>query len=105
MKGFYIVTAHWIDKSAGELKNLILTILDVASGAGVGNCVGSALFSDLTEMVGAAFLPQLHHIVTDNGSDACATVNRLFQLINTWVPELCYHQITCAALITLSNAL
>ena len=83
LKGFYVITVHWIDMSSGEMKNLLLTILDVSSGTGVGNRVGSALFSYLTDMMGAAFLPRLLHIVTDNGSDACASVNRLFQLVNS----------------------
>ncbi|KAI2495684.1 hypothetical protein MHU86_18815 [Fragilaria crotonensis] len=35
----------------------------------------------IDEMVGSAFLLQLHQgLVTDNGSDACAAVNCLFQL-------------------------
>ena len=34
-------------------------------------------------MVGVEFLKRLLHIVTDNGSDACAAVNRLFQLVNS----------------------
>lgn len=83
LKGFYVVTAHWIETSSGKMKSLLLTILDVSCGTGVGNRVGSALFEYLLEMVGPAFLPQLLHIVTDNGSDACAAVNRLFQLINS----------------------
>lgn len=60
---------------------LAQALADVSSGADVGNRIGSALFTYLTEMVGAAFLPQLLHIVTDNGSDACAVVNWLFQLV------------------------
>jgi hypothetical protein len=83
LKGFYIVTAHWVDTRSGCYKSLLLTILDVSCGTGVGNRVGSALFSYLLEMVGAAFLPKLLHVVTDNGSDACAAVNRLFQLLNS----------------------
>ena len=37
------------------------------------------------EMVGPAFLSQLLHIVTDNSSDACAAVSRLFQLMNSYL--------------------
>jgi hypothetical protein len=83
LKGFYVVTAHWIDTLSGQMKSILLTILDVSCGTGVGNRVGSALFSYLTDQVGAAFLPQLLHVVTDNGSDACSAVNRLFQLVNS----------------------
>ena len=83
LKGFYVVTAHWVDTHSGCLKSILLTILDVSCGTGVGTRVGSALFTYLHEMVGAAFLPKLLHVVTDNGSDACAAVNRLFQLVNS----------------------
>jgi hypothetical protein len=67
LKGFYVVTAHWVDTQSGCYKSLLLTILDVSCGKGVGNRVGSALFSYLLEMVGAAFLPKLLHVVTNNG--------------------------------------
>jgi hypothetical protein len=36
------------------------------------------------DMVGPAFLSQLLHAVTDNGSDACAAVNRLIQLMKSF---------------------
>jgi hypothetical protein len=83
LKGFYVVPAHWVDTQSGCYNSLLLTILDVSCGTGVGNRVGSALFSYLLEIVGAAFLPKLLHVATDNGSDACAAVNRLFQLLNS----------------------
>jgi hypothetical protein len=83
LKGFYAVTAHWIDTTTGAIKSLLLTILDVSCGTGVGNRVGSALFFYLIDVLGTAFLPRLLHVVTDNGSDACAAVARLFQLINS----------------------
>ena len=67
------------------MKSLLLTILDFSSGTGVGTRVGSALFTYLMEMVGPAFLLQLLHVVTDNGADACAAVNRLFQLMNSYL--------------------
>jgi hypothetical protein len=83
MKGFYVVTVHWIDTATRRMKTLLLTILDVSSGTGVGNRVGSALYTYLFEMVGPSFLSRLLHVVTDNGSDACAAVTRLFQLVNS----------------------
>jgi hypothetical protein len=46
-KGFCVVTAHWVDTLSGQMMSLLLTILDVSSGIGVGNRVGSALFTDL----------------------------------------------------------
>ncbi len=85
MKGFYVVTAHWVDTLSGQMKSILLTFLDVSSGTGVSNCVGSPLFTYLMEMVGPAFLLQLLHIVTDNGSDACAAVSRLFLLMNSYL--------------------
>ena len=85
LKGFYVVTAHWVDTSSVQMKSLLLTILDVSSGTGVGNPVGSALFTYLIDIVGPAFLSQLLHVVTDNGSDACAAVNHLFQLMNSFL--------------------
>jgi hypothetical protein len=65
------------------MKSILLTILDVSSGTGVGNPVGSALYTCLFENVGPAFLSLLLRVVTDNGSDACAAVDRLFQLVNS----------------------
>ena len=85
LKGFYVVTAHWIDTLSGQMKSLLLTILDVSSRTGVGNRVGSALFTYLRDMVGPAFLSQLLHVVTDNGSDACTAVSRLFHLMNSYL--------------------
>jgi hypothetical protein len=55
LKGFYVITAHWVDTQTAHMKSLLLTILDVSSGAGVGNTVGSALYTCLIEMVGPAF--------------------------------------------------
>jgi hypothetical protein len=83
LKGFYVVTAHWIDTTSGTMKSLLLTILDVFSCTGVGNRVGSAFFAHLTDKVGIAFLSRLLHVVTDNGSDTCAAVTRIFQLVNS----------------------
>jgi hypothetical protein len=65
------------------MKSLLLLILDVFSGTGVGNRVGSALFAYLTDKVGIASLSHLLHAVADNGSNACAGVTRLFQLVNS----------------------
>ena len=83
LKGFHLVTAHWVDTASGQIKSVLLTILDVSSGTDVGNRVGSELFKYLNEMVGPAFLSKLLHVVTDNSSDACAAVNCLFQRVNS----------------------
>ena len=76
LKGFYVATAHWVDTSSGQIKSILLTILDVSSGTDVGSRVGSALFTYLMEMMGLGFLSQLLHIETDNG---------LFQLMNSYL--------------------
>jgi hypothetical protein len=78
MKGFYVVTAHWIDTATRQIKTLLLTIIDVSSGTGIGDHVGLALYTYyLFEMVGPSFLSKVFHVVTDNGSDTCAAVTRL----------------------------
>jgi hypothetical protein len=46
---------------------------------------GLSMFTYLMDMVGPAFLSQLLHVVTDNGSDACPAVNYLFQLMNSFL--------------------
>jgi hypothetical protein len=40
LKGFYVVTVHWVDVSCMAMKSLLLTIIDVACGTGVGRRVG-----------------------------------------------------------------
>jgi hypothetical protein len=40
LKGFWMVTAHWIDTSSGESRSVLLTILDVVCGRGIGKRVG-----------------------------------------------------------------
>eukprot|EP00842_Homolaphlyctis_polyrhiza_P002298 jgi/Hompol1/3069/HPOL_006318-RA len=84
LKGFYIVTAHWVDINNHATKSILLTILDVESGNGAGQRVGSALFEYLKRM-GRDVVTRLLNVVTDNGSDAVAAVTRLFQLVNTFV--------------------
>jgi len=44
LKGFYVVTAHWVDIISLTNKNILLTILDVKCGTGVSKRVGAALF-------------------------------------------------------------
>ena len=84
LKGFYVVTAHWIDIVTTKSKSLLLTIIDVASGHGVGVRVAKDLFKHLKGM-GLNVLPKLLNVVSDNGSDATATVKHMFQLINAAV--------------------
>ncbi|XP_078725011.1 uncharacterized protein LOC144942125 [Lampetra fluviatilis] len=50
LKGFWMVTVHWIDTKSGASKSMLLTILDVQSGRGVGKRVGTALFEHLQSL-------------------------------------------------------
>ncbi|CAK9216854.1 unnamed protein product [Sphagnum troendelagicum] len=84
LKGFYVVTVHWIDTVTAKSKSLLLTIIDVASGRGVGVLVAKALFEHLKGM-GLNMLLKLLNVVSDNGSDATAAVKHMFQLINATV--------------------
>ncbi|BBN16354.1 hypothetical protein Mp_7g05660 [Marchantia polymorpha subsp. ruderalis] len=84
LKGFYVVTAQWIDLETLSPKSILLTILDVECGTGVGRRVGTALFEHLKGM-GTCVLTRFLNVVSDNGSDAIAAVRRLFQLINASV--------------------
>jgi hypothetical protein len=84
LKGFYVVTIHWIDTVTPKLKSLLRTIIDVASGLGVGVRDTKALFEHLKGM-GLNVLTKLLNVVSDNGSDAIATVKHMFQLINAVV--------------------
>jgi len=84
LKGFYVVTVHWIDTITAKSKSLLLTIIDVASGHGVGVCVAKALFEHLKGM-GLNVLFKLLNVVSDNSSDGTAAVKHMFQLINATV--------------------
>ncbi len=68
----------------GQSKSLLLTIIDVASGRGVGMRVAKALFEHLKGM-GLNVLPKLWNVVIDNASNAIAAVKHMFQLINATV--------------------
>ena len=50
LKGFYIVTAHWVDIASLTTKSILLTIFDIKCGTGVGKRVGSALFEYLKRL-------------------------------------------------------
>jgi hypothetical protein len=84
LKGFYVVTTHWIDTVTAKSKSLLLTIIDVASGRGVGVHVAKALFEHLKGM-GLNMLPKLLNVMSNNGSDATVAVKHMFQLINATV--------------------
>ncbi len=84
MKGFYVMTAHWIDTITTKSKSLLLTIIDVTSGCGIGVRIAKAFFEHLKGM-GLNLLPKLLNVVSDNGSDATVAVKHMFQLINVAV--------------------
>jgi hypothetical protein len=83
-KGFYVVTAQWVDASSMSTKSALLTIIDVACGTGVGARVGVALFEHLKRM-GRDVLTRVLNVTSDNGSDTVSAVKRLFQLIKNFV--------------------
>jgi hypothetical protein len=84
LKGFYVVIAHWIDTITAKLKNLLLTIIDVASGRSIGVHVAKAFFEHLKGM-GLNMLPKLLNVVSENGFDATAAMKHMFQLINATI--------------------
>jgi hypothetical protein len=84
LKGFYVVTAHWIDTVTTKSKSLLLTIINIASGCGVRVRVTKTLFEHLKGM-GLNVLPKLLNVVNDNGSDATTAVKHMFQLVNAMV--------------------
>jgi hypothetical protein len=75
------VTGHWIDIVTAKSKSLLLTIIDVASGRGIGVRVTKTFFEHLKGM-GLNVLPKLLNVVSDNGSNATTVVKHMFQLIN-----------------------
>jgi hypothetical protein len=81
LKGFYVVTVHWVDVSSMTMKSLLLTIIDVACGTGVSRRVGTAMFERLKGM-GRDMLTLLLNVVSDNGGNATAAIKQLFQLVN-----------------------
>jgi hypothetical protein len=77
LKGFYIVTAHWVDVTFLTNKSILMTILDVKCGTGVSKCVRATLFEYLKHL-GRDVVTRLLNVVSDNGSDAMAAVTQLF---------------------------
>jgi hypothetical protein len=50
LKGFYVITAHWVDVTSLTNKNILLTILDVKCGTGVSKRVRATLFEYLKRL-------------------------------------------------------
>jgi hypothetical protein len=84
LKGFYVVTAHWVDVASLTNKNILFTILNVKCGTGVSKRVGTALFEYLKRL-GRDVMTRLLNVVSDNGSDTTVVIARLFQLVNTFI--------------------
>ncbi|OAE26014.1 hypothetical protein AXG93_4601s1130 [Marchantia polymorpha subsp. ruderalis] len=84
LKGFYVVTAHWMDVVTLKAKSILLAILDVKCGAGVGMHVGTDLFEYLKRMDRDVVIRVLD-VTNDNGSDATNAIVRLFRLVNVFV--------------------
>jgi hypothetical protein len=84
LKGFYVVTAHWVDVVSLTNKSILLTILDVKSGTGINKHVGAALFEYL-KCLGRDVVMRLLNVVSDTGSDVTVVIARLFQLVNTFI--------------------
>jgi len=77
LKGFCVVTAHWVDVISLTNKNIFLTILDVKCETGVNKRVGAALFKYLKRL-GRDDVMRLLNVISNNGSDATVVVARLF---------------------------
>jgi hypothetical protein len=78
LKRFYVVIAHWIDTVTTKSKSLLLSIIDAASGRGIGVRVAKALFEHLKGM-GLNVLPKLLNVVSDNGSNVTVAMKHMFQ--------------------------
>ncbi|CAM6030955.1 unnamed protein product [Sphagnum balticum] len=50
LKGFYVVTAHWVNIASLTNKSIFLTILDVKCGTGVSKLIGATLFKYLKRL-------------------------------------------------------
>jgi hypothetical protein len=84
LKGFYVVTAHWVDVASLTNKNILMTIFDIKCGTGISKRVEATLFKYLKRL-GQDVVTCLLNVVNDNGSDAMVVVTRLFQLVNTFI--------------------
>jgi hypothetical protein len=77
LKGFYVVTAHWVDVASLTNKSILLMILDVKCETGVSKRIGVALFEYLKRL-GRDVVTRLLNVVSDNGSNVTVTVAWLF---------------------------
>jgi hypothetical protein len=84
LKGFYIITAHWVDVTSLTNKSIFLTIFDVKCETSINKRVGAALFEYLKRL-GRDVVTCLLNVVSDNGSDTTTAVAWLFQLVNTFI--------------------
>ncbi len=77
LKGFYIVTVHWVNVTSLTNKSNLLTILDVKCRTGVSKRVGTALFEYLKRL-GRDVVARMLNVVSDNGSNAITAIAWLF---------------------------
>jgi hypothetical protein len=84
LKGFYVVTAYWVDVASLNNKSILPTILDVKCGTSVSKHIGATLFKYLKRM-GRDVMTRLLNVISDNGSDMTASIARVFQLVNTFI--------------------
>ncbi|CAK9276267.1 unnamed protein product [Sphagnum jensenii] len=77
LKGFYVVTVHWVDVTFLTNKNILLTILNVKCRTSVSKRIGAALFEYLKHL-GRDVVTCLLNVVNDNGSNVMVVVARLF---------------------------
>jgi hypothetical protein len=84
LKGFYIVTMHWVNVTSLTNKTILLTILDIKCRTGISKRIRTALFEYLKRL-GRDVVTRLLNVVSDNGSDATVAIARLFQLVNTFI--------------------
>jgi hypothetical protein len=84
LKGFYVVTAYWVDVASLNNKSILPTILDVKCGTSVNKHIGATLFKYLKRM-GRDVMTRLLNVISDNGSDMTVFIARVFQLVNTFI--------------------
>jgi hypothetical protein len=84
LKGFYVVTAYWVDVTSLNNKSILPTILDVKCGTSVNKHIGATLFKYLKRM-GRDVMTRLLNVISDNGSDMTVFIARVFQLVNTFI--------------------
>lgn len=84
LKGFFVVTAHWLDVQVLVPRSVLPNIINVTCGVGVGGRFDRALFEYLKAM-NTGILTCLLKVASCNGSDVTAAITILIQMIYAWV--------------------